>query len=302
MATQRIAFVTSNARKFATAVEHLSPAGIELEQVALDLDEIQADSVASVALHKAQQAFRVLRRPVIIEDSGFYIDELDGFPGPFVKYVIKSLGAGGVARLADFTATRHCHFEGVLVYIDAHGVPRIFTDTGDGGTVADRPVTDPQPGAWSALWDVFIPTGCTAPLSALREEERTRIFDGWAKQSVFTSLGEWLVRKNGQGSVSVGGQDRLLSTQLNFDFPAERIAARPRPKGADLLLVLDRSTGKIEHHRFTDLPTLLPARSFVVVNNSQVVQAALRRVPDDGTYLHVVSPFETSLSNVTCLC
>ncbi len=85
MATRLITFVTSNTRKFATAVEHLSPAGIELEQVALDLDEIQADSVVPVALHKAQQAFRALHRPVIIEDSGFYIDELDGFPGPFAR-------------------------------------------------------------------------------------------------------------------------------------------------------------------------------------------------------------------------
>ena len=190
MVTQRIAFVTSNARKFATAVEHLSPACIELEQVTLDLDEIQSDSVNSVALHKAQQAFRVLHRPVIIEDSGFYIDELNGFPGPFIKYVIKALGAEGIARLADLTTTRACHFESVLIYIDVHSAPRIFTDTGGGGTVADRPTTDPQPGSWSALWDVFIPTGCTEPLSALREEKRTHIFDSWAKQSVFTRFGE----------------------------------------------------------------------------------------------------------------
>ncbi|MGH4012518.1 MAG: non-canonical purine NTP pyrophosphatase [Pseudonocardiaceae bacterium] len=302
MATQRIAFVTSNAGKVATANEHLSPVGIELEQVALDLDEIQADSVASVALHKAQQAFRVLHRPVIIEDSGFYIDELGGFPGPFIKYAIKALGAEGVARLADLTKARHCHFEGVLVYIDAHGVPRTFTDTGEGGTVADRPTTDPQPGAWSALWDVFIPAGCTQPLSALREEERTSIFDGWAKQSVFARFGEWLARKHDQGAAPANGTGRLLSAQLNFDFPAERIATRPRPKGDDLLLTLDRPTGKVEHHRFADLPELLPARSLVVVNNSRVVKAALRRIPEDGTYLHVVSPFETSLGKVTCLC
>ncbi|MGQ0777094.1 MAG: non-canonical purine NTP pyrophosphatase [Pseudonocardiales bacterium] len=297
-----IAFVTSNPSKFTTAREHLSPLGIELEQVMLNLDEIQTDSVASVALHKAQQAFRVLHRPVIVEDSGFYIDELGGFPGPFVKYVIKALGAEGMARVADLTTTRHCHFEGILAYIDAHGVPRIFTDTGEGGTVAEQPTDNPQAGAWSALWDVFIPTGCTEPLSALREDERTRIFDSWAKQSVFARFGEWLAGKLGQYSEPANGTDRLLSTQLNFNFPTERIAARPRTKGQDLLLTLDRSIGKIEHRYFTDLPTLLPAKSLVIVNNSQVVKAALRRIPNDGTYLHVVLPFETSLSNVTCLC
>lgn len=300
--TTRIAFVTGNAGKFATAREHLASLGVELEQVALDLDEIQSSSVQEVALHKAQQAFRVLRQPVIIEDSGFYIDELNGFPGPSVKFVIKSLGAEGIARLADQTATRTCHFQGVLVYIDDHGVPRIFVDEGDGGTIADKPTAKPQPGSWSALWDVFVPTGCTEPLSALQDNERAHVFDGWAKQSVFTQFGEWLGRKRRSADAMQAGGGRLRSAHLNFEFPADRIASRPRPKGQDLLLVVDRASGAVEHYRFAELPHLLPPRTLLVVNNSQVVKAALRRTPGDGTYLHIVSPFQTSLSNVTCLC
>jgi S-adenosylmethionine:tRNA ribosyltransferase-isomerase len=301
--TTRIAFVTGNAGKFATAREHLAPVGVELEQVVLDLDEIQSSSVQEVALHKAQHAFRALRRPVIVEDSGFYIDELNCFPGPSVKFVIKALGAEGIARLADQTTTRRCHFQGVLVYIDAHGVPRIFADEGDGGTIAEKPTTKPQPGSWSALWDVFVPTGCTEPLSALRDAERAHVFDGWAKQSVFTQFGEWLGRKRRSATArQAGGSGRLRSAHLNFEFPAHRIASRPRPKERDLLLVVDRASGAVEHHRFAELPHLLPPRSLLVVNNSQVVKAALRRTPDDGTYLHIVSPFQTSLSNVICLC
>lgn len=67
--TTRITFVTGNAGKFATAREHLESLGVELEQMTLDLDEIQSNSVQEVALHKAQQAFRTLRRPVIIETA-----------------------------------------------------------------------------------------------------------------------------------------------------------------------------------------------------------------------------------------
>ncbi|MGH3710291.1 MAG: non-canonical purine NTP pyrophosphatase [Pseudonocardiaceae bacterium] len=300
--TTRITFVTGNAGKFATAREHLAPLGIELEQVALDLDEIQSSSVYDVALHKAQQAFRVLRRPVIVEDSGFYIDELNSYPGPSVKFVIKGIGAEGIARLADQTVTRQCHFQGVLVYMDAHGVPRIFADEGDGGTIAEKPTATPLPGSWSALWDVFVPTGCTEPLSALRDNERAHVFDGWVKQSVFTQFGEWLGRKRRSADAGQASGGRLRSAHLNFEFPADRIASRPRPKGQDLLLVVDRSSGAVEHRRFTELPHLLPPRSLLVVNNSQVVKAALRRTPDDGTYLHIVSPFQVSLNNVTCLC
>ncbi|MGH3889930.1 MAG: non-canonical purine NTP pyrophosphatase [Pseudonocardiaceae bacterium] len=300
--TTRITFVTGNAGKFATAREHLASLGVELEQVTLDLDEIQSSSVQEVALHKAQQAFRALRRPVIIEDSGFYIDELNGFPGPSVKFVIKALEAEGIARLADQTATRKCHFQGVLVYIDAHGVPRTFVDEGDGGTIAEKPTVAPQPGSWSVLWDVFVPTGCTEPLSALRDNERAHVFDGWAKQSVFTQFGEWLGRKRRSADAKQVSSGRLQSAHLNFEFPADRIASRPRPKGQDLLLVVDRASGAVKHRRFAELPHLLPPRSLLVVNNSQVVKAALRRTLDDGTYLHIVSPFQTDLGNVTCLC
>ncbi len=69
-----------------------------------------------------------------------------------------------------------------------------------------------------------------------------------------------------------------------------------------LLFVVDRASGAVEHHHFAELPHLLPPRSLLVVNNSQVVKAALRRTLDDGTYLHIVSPFQTDLGNVTCLC
>ncbi len=227
--TTRITFVTGNAGKFATAHEHLESLDVALEQMTLDLDEIQSNSVQEVALHKAQQAFRTLRRPVIIEDNGFYIDELNGFPGPSAKFAIKALGAEGIARLADQTATRQCHFQGVLVYIDAHGVPRIFTDEGDGGTIAEKPTAKPQPGSWSALWDVFVPTGCTEPLSALRDNERAHVFDGWAKQSVFTQFGEWLGRKRRSADVMPADDGRLRSAHLTFEFPADRIASRPRP-------------------------------------------------------------------------
>ncbi|MBX6722580.1 MAG: S-adenosylmethionine:tRNA ribosyltransferase-isomerase, partial [Dactylosporangium sp.] len=299
MSTLTIAFVTGNAAKVETARQHLAPFGIDVEQVTLDLDEIQSPLVRDVALHKAQQAFRVLRRPLIVEDSGFYIDEL-GFPGPLVKQFVRSVGSRGIIKLADLTSDRRCHFEGVLVYIDGHGVPRVYTDSGDGGTVAREPADKPHPGAWSPLWDVFIPTGCDKPLSALSAEERERVFAGWAKSSVFAQFGEALDRKMRARRSSPAG--RLRSTDLNFDFPDDRIAVRPRPTGEDLLLVLDRGSGKVEHRRFIELPQILPPRSLVVVNNSAVVRAALRRVPDDGTYLHIVDPFHSSLDDVVCLC
>jgi hypothetical protein len=46
--------------------------------------------------------------------------------------------------------------------------------------VAPEPIDD---GAWSELWNVVIPAGCSAPLSALPADERQRDSDRWKEQS-----------------------------------------------------------------------------------------------------------------------
>lgn len=38
---------------------------------------------------KARRAFETVGRPVIVEDTGLFIDALGGFPGPFVKHVLE---------------------------------------------------------------------------------------------------------------------------------------------------------------------------------------------------------------------
>ena len=49
MSGLKVTMCTGNPGKFRTAQEHLSPWGIEVEQVAVDLDEIQTTSVVEIA-------------------------------------------------------------------------------------------------------------------------------------------------------------------------------------------------------------------------------------------------------------
>jgi len=62
---------------------------------------------------------------------------------------------------------------------------------------------------------------------------------------------------------------------FDYDLPPDRIAQTPaRPRDASRLLVLDRKTGEIAHHRFRDLPDLLRPDDLVVLNDTRVVPAA----------------------------
>ena len=73
----------------------------------------------------------------------------------------------------------------------------------------------------------------------------------------------------------------------DFDYalPAERIAQRPaQPRDSSRLMVLDRSSGSIEHHSFRDLPTLLTPGDALILNETRVIPARLRarKLPGGG--------------------
>jgi S-adenosylmethionine:tRNA ribosyltransferase-isomerase len=76
----------------------------------------------------------------------------------------------------------------------------------------------------------------------------------------------------------------MKASELDYELPAELIAQRPLERRDDSrLLVYDRASGSIEHARFRDLPSVLPAESLVVVNDTRVTLARLRlRRPGGG--------------------
>ena len=135
-----IRFVTTNAGKLREAREYLPE---PVEQVDYDYPEIQHDDPAEIAAHGAEDAFAAVGdgEPVIVEDSGLFVDALGGFPGPYSAYVYDTLGIERVHRLVadgdDPTAT----FRSVVAYADGEVVTtfegavrgRIVPPRGEGG-------------------------------------------------------------------------------------------------------------------------------------------------------------------------
>jgi S-adenosylmethionine:tRNA ribosyltransferase-isomerase len=77
----------------------------------------------------------------------------------------------------------------------------------------------------------------------------------------------------------------LNVSEFDFDLPADLIAQEPpAERGTSRLLALDRSSGRISHHQFSDLPSLLDAGDVIVVNDTRVFPARLigKRLPGGG--------------------
>lgn len=84
---KKILFATGNERKIGEAKAACDDFGIEVEQVDLDIDEIQAHDPTVIAKHKAQEAYKQVNEPVVVTDTSWNIPVLGGFPGGYMKDV-----------------------------------------------------------------------------------------------------------------------------------------------------------------------------------------------------------------------
>lgn len=125
-----ICVVTGNKNKAAEVAAFFE--GIaEVEHVAFDTVEPQSESLEEIARAKAEQAYAALARPLIVDDTGLFIEALGGFPGPFAAYVQDTIGNSGILSLMEKAETRRAYFETVICYKDAE-VCETFTGRVDG--------------------------------------------------------------------------------------------------------------------------------------------------------------------------
>ncbi|MBN1428464.1 MAG: tRNA preQ1(34) S-adenosylmethionine ribosyltransferase-isomerase QueA [Anaerolineae bacterium] len=77
----------------------------------------------------------------------------------------------------------------------------------------------------------------------------------------------------------------MKTSDFDYYLPPEQIAQTPiDPRDASRLLVLDRASGGIEHHRFGDIGSYLRPGDLLVFNRTRVIPARLRgrKVPTGG--------------------
>jgi XTP/dITP diphosphohydrolase len=101
---------------------------IEVVHVTLDIPEYRSDDVAEIAREKARYAYEHLSTPLIVDDTAFSIDALNGFPGPYAAYVLRTIGNAGILKLMDGVTDRNAHFTTAIAYADETGI-RIFPGT-----------------------------------------------------------------------------------------------------------------------------------------------------------------------------
>jgi len=192
---KEILFVTGNAGKVTSLNKYMPEIGYKIIQMDLSIIEPQADTVEEVCLAKAKEAYAILGKSLVVNDSGFCIDELNDFPGPYTKYVIETIGAEGIVRMMDNLKNRNCHFVQALTYVDENGQMKTFSENSEQGIIAKAVDPDSHPDDWSDLWRIYIPNGYDKTLNQIIGKDDAAFHERKKKTAVFSQFADYLAEK-----------------------------------------------------------------------------------------------------------
>jgi XTP/dITP diphosphohydrolase len=107
----RLKIITSNPGKVLEYREALSSLSVDVEHVKLPYDEIQASDLADVVKNGMDRLKGSGTKDFIIDDSGMFVDALNGFPGVYSAYVLKTVGNAGILKLMEDANERSANFQ-----------------------------------------------------------------------------------------------------------------------------------------------------------------------------------------------
>lgn len=189
---KEIVFVTHNKGKAKSAEKYFT--NIKFSTYDFELDEPRSEDIKVIATHKVKQAYELVKKPCIALDTGFFIEELNGFPKAFVNFALDTIGIKGILKLMQEKENRNCRFEECLAYHDGEKI-HYFYGRHPGKLATEIQGVDREE-KWSDLWYIFKPLHFEKTLAqmdeAQREERRKidgsqealQVFANWYKKNM----------------------------------------------------------------------------------------------------------------------
>ncbi len=176
---KKIVFVTGNQNKADYLAKYLDH---PIDHKKIDLDEIQSLDLKEIVEHKVRQAYREMKKPVIVEDTSLEFKALGGLPGPFIRFFVDHMDFQTICSLLngkDRTAYAKC----AIGFFDGKTI-KIFEKTLS-GQIAKKPS-----GKNGFGWDkIFIPKGYSVTRASLSEADDQKTY---LKLKPFSQLKKFL--------------------------------------------------------------------------------------------------------------
>ena len=164
----KILFISGNSGKIQSFQQVFNKTKINIKIKNETVEEIQSDDIKEIAINKAKKLFLKYKCPIIVNDSELKISALNDFPGPYTKFVLKTIGCQGILELLKNNLNRECLFHQIYVFVDDAGKYTIFEDNVYGKISKVYNLVN-NVNSWGDFWNIFIPKNskkCRAELSS----------------------------------------------------------------------------------------------------------------------------------------
>lgn len=167
---QEICFVTNSGRKY-YEVRDILKDKFEVEwEKELNIPEIQDTSSYVIARQKAEDAYEILKKPVLVEDTALCIHAWQTLPGALIKWFLKDVGVNGILKMLTAYRNLNASVYTTLAYCDESGVQWFH------GHLYGRIVDEKPRGKNGFGFDsIFIPREYKKTLAEMAPEEKNKI-------------------------------------------------------------------------------------------------------------------------------
>lgn len=159
----KVIFVSNNNYKIEEVIDYLSST-INIEGYKCKLEEIQSESMEAILRHKTLDAYKRIRRPVLVEHTGLTIENFGGLPGGLTQIFWDKLEA---ESFCDFFADKgSVKAVTMFGFCDGKSI-NVFR-----GEIEGKIVKRPR-GNRKFQWDcVFEPEGSTMTFAEMGDKKR----------------------------------------------------------------------------------------------------------------------------------
>ena len=120
-----INFITSNINKVKEFKQILEPE-IKINHIKISYPELRSDNPEEIARMSAEMLASNLKKIVVVEDSGLFINALNDFPGTCSAYIHKRIGLEGIIKLMKGIKNRNCTYKSTVAYCESGKTPVSF--------------------------------------------------------------------------------------------------------------------------------------------------------------------------------
>ncbi len=184
-------FVTTNNAKFEEVQHILGRHGISVVQEKLSLIEPDFDSLEEIANYKALHAFQQLKKPLVVDDTGWFFNAFKNFPGVRPKWVFGCLGYEGILKLLE-GKKRDAYAKAVCCYTE--NGKKFHSFAGElHGMISEKVLSMEKFSKFYPYNNLFIPGGMNKPLVDISLKEQSEISH---RQKAFDKLADFLLAKH----------------------------------------------------------------------------------------------------------